>query len=235
MSLSPRAVTRPRSSGADAFPYGEGITFWPVVEVVQEAAGLDRADSAGEARARIAATLPPGEDTVVADRLAAIVGVGGSAGAIQESFWAIRRYLEHLATTRPLVVVFDDIQWAKPTFLDLVQYLAAFSTGHPMLILGLSRPELLEVRSNWSSVGPVIWLEPLAPEESGRLVESLLGEAGSPEQVERQIVESAGGNPCSSRKCSGCWWTTGCSCGRTVGGCRGGTSPTSARPRRSRP
>jgi class 3 adenylate cyclase/tetratricopeptide (TPR) repeat protein len=176
-------------------PYGEGITFWPVVEVLQRAAGLGQAGSAEEARAMIAASLTPEEDAVVADRLAAIVGVGGTAGPIQETFWAIRRCLEHLATARPLMVVFDDIQWAEPTFLDLIQYLATFATGRPVLILCLSRPDLLETRSDWATVGPVITLEPLGPEESERLVASLLGEAGGPEDVERQIVATAGGNP----------------------------------------
>jgi class 3 adenylate cyclase/tetratricopeptide (TPR) repeat protein len=176
-------------------PYGEGITFWPVVEVLQKAAGLREAGSAEEARAMIAASLTPEDDAVVADRLAAIVGVGGTAGPIQESFRAIRRCLEHLATAQPLMVVFDDIQWAEPTFLDLVQYLATFATGRPVLILCLSRPDLLETRSDWASVGPVITLEPLGPGESERLVASLLGEAGGPEDVQRQILESAGGNP----------------------------------------
>ncbi len=78
-------------------PYGEGITFWPVVEALQEATGLDEAASPEEARGKIAATLPADEDPVVTERLAAVVGVGGAAGAIQESFWAIRRWLEHQA------------------------------------------------------------------------------------------------------------------------------------------
>src|SRR5207302_4800478 len=102
-------------------PYGEGITFWPVAEALREATGLDEATSAEDAQARIASILPPGEERVVADRLAAILGVGGTAGPIQESFWAIRKSFEGLATERPLVLVFDDIQWAEPTFLDLVQ------------------------------------------------------------------------------------------------------------------
>jgi predicted ATPase/class 3 adenylate cyclase len=176
-------------------PYGEGITFWPVAEIVQQAAGLEDISSPEEALAKIAALLPEGEDAVVADRLAALLGVGGSAGAIQESFWAIRRLLESLATDRPLLVVFDDIQWGEPTFLDMIQYLATFATGRPMLVLCLARPELLETRADWGEVGTVIRLEALGPEESERMVANLLGEWSGPEEVGRQIVEGAGGNP----------------------------------------
>jgi len=176
-------------------PYGEGITFWPVAEALREAIGLDEATSAEDAEAKIAAILPSGQDRVVVDRLAAILGVGGTAGPIQESFWAIRKSFEGLATEKPLVLVFDDIQWAEPTFLDLLQYLATFASGHPMLLLCLARPELLETRPDWGETGAVIRLEPLRSEESERLVGTLLGEWSGPEEVGRQIVDGAGGNP----------------------------------------
>jgi tetratricopeptide (TPR) repeat protein len=176
-------------------PYGDGITFWPLFEALQEAAGLEEAASPGEARAMIAATLPADQDPMVADRLAAIFGVGEATGGIQESFWAVRQWLEHQAADQPLLVVFDDIQWAEPTFLDLVQYLATFATDRPILLLCLSRPELLEVRSDWGAVGAVIRLEPLVEADSERLVANLLGHVAGSGQVERQIVSAAGGNP----------------------------------------
>jgi class 3 adenylate cyclase/tetratricopeptide (TPR) repeat protein len=176
-------------------PYGEGITFWPVAEAIQQAVRLGDAASANEAIARIASLLPLGEDPAVADRLAAVLGVGGTAGAIQESFWAIRRVLEALATDRPLVVVFDDIQWGEPTFLDLIQYLATFATGRPIMLLCLARPELLDIRPDWNELGQVVRLGPLAPAESERMVANLLGEWAGPAEVGAQIVESAGGNP----------------------------------------
>jgi class 3 adenylate cyclase/tetratricopeptide (TPR) repeat protein len=176
-------------------PYGEGITFWPVAEALREAAGLDEATSAEDAEARIAALLPSDQDRTVVERMAAILGLGGAAGPIQESFWAIRKTFEGLATEKPLVLVFDDIQWAEPTFLDLVQYLATFAAGHPMLLLCLARPELLETRPDWGEMGAVIRLEALRPEESERLVANLLGEWSGPEEVGRRIVEGAAGNP----------------------------------------
>ncbi len=176
-------------------PYGEGITFWPVVEALGEAAGLDAAISAEDATARIASILPADEDRAVTERLAAILGVGGTDGPLQESFWAIRRSFESLATERPLALVFDDIQWAEPTFLDLIQYLATFAAGRPILLLCLARPELLEHRPDWGEIGPLVRLEPLAAEESARLVADLLGQGSASADVAGEIVESAGGNP----------------------------------------
>ncbi|HJP65374.1 MAG TPA: AAA family ATPase, partial [Actinomycetota bacterium] len=176
-------------------PYGEGITFWPVAECIQQAAGLDELTSPDEAMAKVAALLPDGEDPVVTERLGAVLGISENAGAIQESFWAIRRCFEALAAERPLMVVFDDIQWGEPTFHDLIQYLATFATGRPVFVLCLARPELLEIRPDWGEVGQVIRLEPLGPDDSERMVANLLGEWSGPEEVGRQIVSSAGGNP----------------------------------------
>ncbi|MFN2590357.1 MAG: AAA family ATPase, partial [Actinomycetota bacterium] len=176
-------------------PYGEGITFWPVAEALTAAAGLDEAEGPDEARTRIASLLRENEEPMVAERLAAILGVGGAPGAIQESFLAIRRAFEAMASERPLVVVFDDIQWGEQTFLDLIQYLASFATGRPMLLLCLARPELLETRPDWGDVARIIRLESLGPEDSGRLVTNLLGEWSGPEEIGRKIVDGAGGNP----------------------------------------
>jgi class 3 adenylate cyclase/tetratricopeptide (TPR) repeat protein len=176
-------------------PYGEGITFWPVAEVIQQAAGLEGVGSADEVLAKIGALLPEGEEPVMAERLAAILGVGGAPGAIQESFLAVRKAFEALAAERPLLVVFDDIQWGEPTFLDLIQYLASFATDRPILLLCLARPELLEVRPDWGEVSALIRLGPLGPEDSERMMANLLGEWSGPEEVGRHIVEGAGGNP----------------------------------------
>jgi class 3 adenylate cyclase/tetratricopeptide (TPR) repeat protein len=176
-------------------PYGEGITFWPVVEALQAAAGLDDVSSPEDAIARIAASLPADEDPLVAERLAALAGVGAGGGAIQESFWAIRRWLEHQAADRSALLVFDDIQWAEPTFLDLVQYLVTFATNRPILLVCLARPELLEMRPDWGQLGLLIRLEPLGSDESKRLMANLLDEAADFGDVGRQIVGAAGGNP----------------------------------------
>src|SRR5215207_811942 len=129
-------------------PYGEGITFWPVANVVHEAARISEDDSPEEARSRIEAVLPEGDDRVILrDRVAAIIGIGEATWSIQETFWAVRKFLESVASDRPLIVVFDDIQWAEPAFLDLVEYLEGWSRTAPILVVSIARPELLEKRS----------------------------------------------------------------------------------------
>ena len=149
-------------------PYGKGITYWPVVEVVQR---LDVRPSDRAAGAAIGSLLGEGE-------------AGASA---EEIAWAFRKTLEQAAAVAPLVVVFDDIQWGEQTFLDLVEHVALLSSGAPILLLCVARPELTERRTGW----PVaLSLEPL-PEEA---VRRLMPEAIDTGLRER-IARAAAGNP----------------------------------------
>jgi predicted ATPase/class 3 adenylate cyclase len=179
-------------------PYGDGITFWPIVEMLREAAGISLADSPDEARAGIAELLTPsGEAASVRDRLAALLGLGETAPGIQETFWAVRKLLEDLGTRRPLVVLFDDIHWGEPTFLDLLEYLADWIRGSPVLILCLARPELLEIRP-WmtgKANATLVTLRPLMESESEGLIRNLLGGADLAPAVRARIFEVAEGNP----------------------------------------
>jgi class 3 adenylate cyclase/tetratricopeptide (TPR) repeat protein len=180
-------------------PYGEGITFWPVVNLVHEAAGITEGDSPEESRAKIEVLLPEGEDrSVIGDRVAAAVGLGEAAWSLQETFWAIRKLIESVAIDRPLVVVFDDIHWGEPTFLDLVEYLEGWSRSSSILLLCIARPELLEKRSGWAfaAIEPVtITLDPLTGEESDRLIQNLLVPSAVSDGFRQRIVETAEGNP----------------------------------------
>ena len=104
--------------------------------------------------------------------------------------------MEVVARERPLVVVLDDVHWAEPTLLDLVEYLGEWARG-PILLLCLARRELLESRASWggpTSTGFVVELEPLAADDVTALVEELAGGPVAPD-VEERIVEHAGGNP----------------------------------------
>jgi DNA-binding SARP family transcriptional activator len=172
--------------------YGEGITFWPLAEVVREAAG----DSSPEA---ITALLREElEADLVADLIAAAIGVTEAAGTTEETFWAARKFFENLARTRPLVIVFDDIQWAEPTFLDLIEHVVDWSSERSILLLGLARPELLEERPLWAGgtlKSTSIRIEPLSEPESEELMENLLGEAPLSERVRERVAKAAGGNP----------------------------------------
>jgi len=174
-------------------PYGEGITFWPVAEILEGAAGILADDSPVEARAKIDALLPE-EHKALGERLSAVLGAGEVSGSIQETFLAVRRILEELGRRNPVVVLFDDIQWGEDTFVDLIQYLSTF-TAAPLLLLCLARPELLETHPDWTQVGQVVRLQPLDARGSGALVTNLLGDEGSSGDIGTTIVQAAEGNP----------------------------------------
>jgi class 3 adenylate cyclase/tetratricopeptide (TPR) repeat protein len=181
-------------------PYGEGITFWPVLEIVKQATGITDDDSPEQARDRIAAALA-GDDgaELVADRVAELIGLVSAGASAEEGFWGLRKLLEAFARRRPVVVVFDDVNWAEPTLLDLIEYLADRSQDAPLLLVSMARQELLETRPGWAAAdrqGETILLEPLSAGESDRLIGNLLGQAAalSPE-VSARIQEAAEGTP----------------------------------------
>ena len=181
-------------------PYGEGITFWPLVEVVRQAAGLIDRDTSSEARDKIAALLPRNEDgALTCKRIAAAVGIDETeSDRPEETFWAVRRLFEDLSRERPLVIVFDDIQWAQSTFLDLIEYVAGWTTNAPVLVCCLARPELLELRGAWSLPKPnsaAILLEPLGEEDTDELIANLLGRLPPAADDQRRIASAAQGNP----------------------------------------
>jgi class 3 adenylate cyclase/tetratricopeptide (TPR) repeat protein len=148
-----------------SLPYGEGITYWPVVEVVKQLAALP-------------------SDPVAAAAIRSLLGESDVGTSGDEIAWAFRKLLEEQA---PLVVVFDDIQWGEETFLDLVESTALLSSGAPLLLLCMARPELVERRPSWPET---LRLEPLPAEQA----DALIGDAVSDELRER-IARAAGGNP----------------------------------------
>jgi class 3 adenylate cyclase/tetratricopeptide (TPR) repeat protein len=177
-------------------PYGEGITFWPLSEMVKHAARIDDSDPAPRALAKIEGLLDGHEDAgLIRDRVGAAIGLSGATAAIQETFWAIRRLLEALALDRPVVAVFDDIHWAEPTLLDLLEYVAGFSREHPILVLCMARPELRENRPEWDRTGTVVTLSALDPATSGSLIQNLIGSTRLPSAIRDRIAETAEGNP----------------------------------------
>ncbi|HVG75973.1 MAG TPA: BTAD domain-containing putative transcriptional regulator, partial [Thermoleophilaceae bacterium] len=178
-----------------SLPYGEGITYWPLAELLRDLA--DEAE--GDLRGAVAARLhdEPKAD-VIADVLAEAIGLGGAASYPTEKIvWAARRLFEVLAQDRPLVVVLDDLQWAEPTFLELVEHVADVSRGAPIVLLCMARPELLDVRTGWGGGklnATSILLEPLTKEESRELVENLVAAALTPDASAR-IAAACEGNP----------------------------------------
>jgi predicted ATPase/class 3 adenylate cyclase len=184
---------------ARCLPYGDGITFGPVADLVKHACGVVDDDGRSDARSKIDAAMAGCADaTLVSERVSDVTGVADATGGLQETFWAIRRFLEWVGRDRPLVVILDDLQWAEPTFLDLVEYLAGWSSDVAMLLLCLARSDLLDNRPTWGggvTNASVLPLGPLDDRESERLVSELLGGPHLDERAFDRIAESAGGNP----------------------------------------
>ena len=170
--------------------YGEGATYLPLAEVVRQATTEPSAEG-------IRAMLGDADDAAqVSLRIAELTGLAEGPAAPGEAFWAVRRFVEALARSQPLVLVFDDIHWAEPTLLDLIEYLGEW-TEAPVLVLCAARTELLESRPGWggpNSTGFVVQLEPLAAQEMEELIVSLSEQSIDP-AIERLVVEQSGGNP----------------------------------------
>jgi DNA-binding SARP family transcriptional activator len=175
-------------------PYGEGITFWPLRELVRQAgAGHDSPDS-------IKALLDGEADAAeVAERLSRALGPGNQGRSdAAEIFWAARRLLETLARSHPLLVVFEDLHWAEPTFLDLVESLTFQPGRSPLVLVCIARPELLEQRPLWATGAAravSIGLTPLAEGPAAALLDALAGDQQIPPSTRARILETAAGNP----------------------------------------
>ena len=173
--------------------YGEGITYWPLAEIVREAAGIGTEQTASDARARIQALLAGTDDVeLVTALLVEALGLERGNGATGEIAWAARRFFEAQARERPLVVVIDDLHWAEQALLNLVAQLPEL-THAPVLVVCLARPEALETRPDWP--GRLIRLEPLPDTEATRLIEDLIGGAGLQDDVRERVLEAAAGVP----------------------------------------
>jgi predicted ATPase/class 3 adenylate cyclase len=171
-------------------PYGRGITFWALGEIVRRAAGIAEDDSSEVALNRLRATT--GGESDVAERVAAAVGLLERSFPLEETLFATRRFFELLAHERPTVVVWEDLHWAEATLLDLIDQLARTATG-PLLLLCTGRPSFVDV---WQRglPGELVELKPLSPEAIEQFVEGLLGEAGE-QAVRTRIIDAAEGNP----------------------------------------
>jgi class 3 adenylate cyclase/tetratricopeptide (TPR) repeat protein len=186
-----RVGTHARVARGTCLSYGDGITYWAVGQIVRDVARINDEHSIAEAQALIAAhvdDLP--NATAVAATIAQVLGLAERAATPSETAWAIRQFLAASAGDHPLVVLVDDIHWAEPTLLDLLAELPAAVADASILLLCVSRPELLEHRPDW----PVtVRLEPLGQKDVDTLLQSLLG-APQPD-VRTRIAMASAGNP----------------------------------------
>jgi class 3 adenylate cyclase/tetratricopeptide (TPR) repeat protein len=170
-------------------PYGEGITYWPLRDIVRDAAGGLRRSGLDE----LLAGEPDGER--IAGQVAAAVGVGDGSASPEETMWAVRRLFEHIARQKPLIVGFDDLQWAEPAFVELIEYVVGWTREAPILILCLARPDLLDRHPAWHSLGESIMLTPLSRLQAEELLGHLRGETEVDDTLLVRITEAAEGNP----------------------------------------
>src|SRR6185295_2172404 len=168
--LDARASPEARVLRGRCLSYGRGITFWPLVEMVREAAGIHEEDTPERAGARVRELT--GDDEITA-RVASAVGLTTAQFTVDDLFWGARKLFEHLALERPLVVVVEDLHWAELTFIDLVEHLAAALDGAALIVCA-ARHELVDVRPEWSQQHIRIELEPLSAEASAHVVADLL-------------------------------------------------------------
>jgi len=184
-------------------PYGEGITYWALGEIVKAQAGVAENDGPDEAARKLAEAIElvvaeASERDWVRARLEPLFGLGGEATDREESFAAWRGFLEAIASRGPVVLVFEDLHWADPALLAFVEHLADWATGIPLLILGTARPELYERHPGWGGGTrnhTSIALSPLSPDDTARLIGALLDQAVLPSETQSALMSRAGGNP----------------------------------------
>jgi predicted ATPase/class 3 adenylate cyclase len=188
-----------------SLPYGDGVSFWALAEIVKAHAGILETDAEAEARAKLVRAVQAliddsSEAEWVERHLRTLAGVGGDAEVPSdrsEAFASWRRFLEALADWRPAVLVFEDLHWADEGLLDFVDSAAEWVRGVPLLIVATARPELLERRPNWSggkANATTLSLAPLSEAETARLVRELVGGDELGRETERALVDGAAGN-----------------------------------------
>jgi class 3 adenylate cyclase/tetratricopeptide (TPR) repeat protein len=173
-------------------PYGEGVTYRPIEEIVRRA--VERPDEASIAELA-------GDDADgprVAERIARLVGFATGPVAVEEGHWAVRRMFEIAARRRPLVVLVDDVHWAEPSLLDLLEHVVRFAADVPLLVVCLARPELLDRRPEWRDLGGrsrMLALGPLGGSEAAALLAELTADGTVPAGDRARLLAVAEGNP----------------------------------------
>ena len=187
-------------------PYGDGVSYWAIAEIVKAQAGIFESDDAEVAAEKltyaVGEVVPENEVGWVKRALSPLVGLEAASGTGSErrddSFAAWRRFLEAVAQQRPLMVVIEDLHWADDGLLDFLDYLADWASGVPLMILCTARPELLERRPGWAGGklnALTLGLSPLGDDDASRLIVGVLDQAVLPAETQAALLERAGGNP----------------------------------------
>jgi class 3 adenylate cyclase/tetratricopeptide (TPR) repeat protein len=181
-----------------SLPYGEGVTYWSLAEMVKCAAGIEDDDPLEIALEKLRVCC---EDEVVADLLGLASGVLEAVQAErsqQEIAWAAREWAQRMAQEQPLVLVFEDIHWAEEPLLELIEHLVTWVREAPLLVISLARPELLDIRPGWGGGrvrATAIELEPLGETESEELVDALVSDGSLSPEDRQAVLAKTEGNP----------------------------------------
>jgi class 3 adenylate cyclase len=185
-----------------ALPYGDGVSFWAVAEMVKAQAGIAENDPPDACAAKLRASVEQlvadeAERDWVTDHLLPLVGVDHRGGG-GDAAPAWRAFFESLAERRPLVMVFEDMHWADDGLLDFIDHLVDWATGVPILVIATARPELLDRRQAWGGGKlnvSTIALTPLSDDEAAQIIHGVLDQAALPAETQQALLERAGGNP----------------------------------------
>ena len=180
-------------------PFGSGVTFWALSEIVRAETGVLESDGVARAEARLEAVLPEGPDRErLRARLRPLLGLEAEEASREENFAAWRQFLEGLAASDPTVLVVEDLHWADEAMLAFMDYLAGSEASAPLLVLASARPEVLEIAGPGASfveTAAHLPLGPLSGEETSELARARLGAKSLPTDLQALILERSGGNP----------------------------------------
>lgn len=187
-------------------PYGDGVSFWPLAEMVKAQAGILETDLAEEAATKLSRAVrdviaDSDEARWAEEHLGPLVGAtraDAAAARSSEDFPAWRRLLEAMAQERSTVLIFEDLHWADDGLLDFIDHLVDWAVAVPLLVVCTARPELLGRRSGWGGGKPnavTVSLSPLSDEETALLLAELVEQAVMPAELQTKLLARAGGNP----------------------------------------
>ena len=180
-------------------PYGAGVTFWALSEIVRATAGILESDGVARAEARLETVLPDSEDRDrLRDRLRPLLGLGAEEASREDNFAAWREFLEDQAASGPAVLVVEDLHWADEAMRAFMDYLAQGSANVPLFVVVTARPEVLELAGpggGFVAAAAHVPLGPLSGEETAELARARLGAKSLPTDLQALILERSGGNP----------------------------------------
>ena len=183
-----------------ALPYGTGVPFWALGEAIREECGIHMDDPMEVARRKLHDSVKRLEVADAALPLLTVLGLGGDGRDLTREalFSSMQTFFQALASRKPLLLIFEDAHSAEDVTLDYIEHAAGWVREVPVLLLVLSRPELLERRATWMGgkrSATTLFLEPLPGDESRQLVLGVLGRKGAPDPLLNLLLERAEGNP----------------------------------------